>query len=156
MKFKYKYTPLNFTFLVMEQKTVSKSFEEAFTHFYYLMFSADKVADMRELQLGSAIMELEGMDKPGIMQEIDFLSQLHRDDVYESGLDAFHQSSEEEQLRCLAYMRMIARVDGSIANRELDLIQRICQDEAKKDLYDVLKLEETLTHHIQSILDQHK
>ena len=138
----------------MQNEQPSEWFEKAFTNLFYLMFSADKVADLREFQLGSAIMKLENMNKPKAMEDIDFLANMPRNQVHSEALDALKKCNGWEQLKCLAYMKMVARIDGSIADKELYLIEEICQNEVKKDLYEVLKMEQELKPKIQQIIDE--
>ena len=138
----------------MQNEQANEWFEKAYTYLFYLMFSADKVADLREFQLGSAIMKLENMNKPKVMENIDFLSNMPRQQVKNDALAALHKCNEREQLKCLAYMKMVARIDGSIADKELYLIEEICQNEVKQDLYEVLKVEQELRPKIQQVIDE--
>ncbi len=81
----------------MDQK--DSSFEQAIIYFFFLMLSADKVADLKELELGNKIFKAEHIDIGDAMREIDTLSGIPRDKVYEDGLVYLKSLNKEDQLK---------------------------------------------------------
>ena len=116
-------------------------FKRAFTHLYFLMLSADMIADLKEIQLGNKLIELEGLDKGSIMKELDDLSGLPRESVLENGINALKELDKNEQLKCLAYTKIMARIDGFVDEKENELLSEIYKHDLKVSEQDVFKFE---------------
>jgi len=114
-------------FTRMEQN--KSTFQRAFAHLYYLMLSADRVANINELEVGSKIIEFEGFEKDSVMQQIDLLSAVSRDQAMDDSLALLRSISREDQIKCLAYVKMIAMSDGSFDQTESDLLHNIGSNE---------------------------
>ena len=104
-------------------------FQEAFAHLYYLMLSADRFATLSELEVGSKVIEFEGFDKGSVMKQIDDLSANPRNQIIGESIDLLKSISKEDQLKCLAYVKMIAMSDGSFDESESDLLHNIGSNE---------------------------
>jgi hypothetical protein len=111
----------------MEQH--KSTFQKAFAHLYYLMLSADRVADLNELATGNKIIEFEGFDKDSVMKQIDQLSAVSRNQAIDDCLVLLKSISKEDQIKCLAYVKMIAMSDGSFDREESDLLHNIGSNE---------------------------
>lgn len=118
--------------------------QSAFAHMYFLMLSADKIADMNELDLGNKIIRLENFDKSEVMKELDRMSAVPRGEVYQDAINILKSVSPEEQLKALAYAKMIGKVDGSLDETESDLLYQIGANELNIKLPDIAKKEEIL------------
>ena len=105
------------------------NFQKAFAHLYYLMLSADRIADLNELALGNKIIEFEGFDKSGVMQQIDQLSAVSRSQVIDESVVLLKSIPRDDQLKCLAYVKMIAMSDGIFDESESDLLHNIGSNE---------------------------
>jgi len=127
------------------------TFKQAFTHLYFLMLSADKIADLRELKLGNKIIKLENLDAAEVMKDIDYLSALPRDNVYEQGLSLLKSLSNKDQVKILAYVKMIAKVDGSYDEKESSLLNEISINELRISLQEVFDAEQILSENISNI-----
>ena len=115
------------------------------------MLSADKIADLKELKLGNKIIKLENLDKAEVMKDIDDLSALPRDNVYEQGLSLLKSLSNEDQVKILAYVKMIAKVDGSYDEKESSLLNEISINELRISLQEVFDAEQILSENISNI-----
>jgi len=111
----------------MEQP--KSTFQKAFAHLYYLMLSADRIADLNELALGNKIIEFEGFDKSDVMKQIDQLSAVSRGEAIEESVVLLKSISRDDQLKCLAYIKMIAMSDGSFDESESNLLHDIGSNE---------------------------
>jgi uncharacterized tellurite resistance protein B-like protein len=111
----------------MEQD--KSTFQKAFAHLYYLMLSADRVANLSELVVGNKIIEFEDFDKSSVMKQIDHISAIPRNQAINESIDLLKSISKEDQLKCLAYVKMIAMSDGSFDESESDLLHNIGSNE---------------------------
>lgn len=127
------------------------SFKHAFTYLYFLMLSADKVADLKELKLGNKIMQLEKLDKNEVMKDLDILSAMPRETVFEQGMNYMRSASREIQLRCLAYIKLMAKVDGSMDENERELLNEISTNELKISIGEISSMENKLKKAIDNV-----
>lgn len=111
----------------MEQH--KSTFQKAFANLYYLMLSADRVANLSELVVGNKIIEFEDFDKSSVMKQIDLISAIPRNQAINESIDLLKSISKEDQLKCLAYVKMIAMSDGSFDESESDLLHNIGSNE---------------------------
>ncbi len=109
------------------------------------MLSADKVADLKELELGNKIFKAEHIDIGDAMREIDTLSGIPRDKVYEDGLVYLKSLNKEDQLKCLGYIKLISSIDGTIDTNESELLNNLCLNELNITLLEVGEIEKKLT-----------
>ena len=105
-------------------KQEESTFEEAFTYLYFLMLSADKIADPSELTLGAKVMQLENWNKDAVMTKIEFLGTLPREKVFDDGQNCLKALNKEEQLKCLGYMKLMSKTDGSVDVKEIELLKK--------------------------------
>ena len=125
-------------------KNPNSILQNAFAHMYFLMLSADKIAHMDELDLGNKIMGIENFDKIEVMKELDRLSAVPRDEVLIQTINLLKSVSREEQLKALAYAKMIGKVDGSFDENESDLLYQIGTNMLNIKLSEIADMEEAL------------
>jgi len=125
-------------------KNEKSVFKQAFTYLYFLMLSADKIADLSEIELGNKIIKLENLDKAEVMKEIDNLSSMPRNTVLEQGVDFMKSATRETQLKCLGYIRLMAEVDGALDQKEIDLIHEIGVNELHIPITEISAMKSTL------------
>ena len=124
----------------MMTNTIQKEdFHEALTSLYYLMICADKYIDTMELEMGRIMRAIEKIDNKQFFERIDDYSNQDNRIVYDLCIHTLEQCDREEQVRCLAWMKLIAFSDGSMASREWDLYQNICLNELNLELNEVLE-----------------
>lgn len=133
----------------MEQE--KSIFKQAFTYLYFLMLSADKIADLEELKLGNKIIKLENLDKNEVMKDLDILSSIPRDKVYEQGINYMKSASREIQLKCLGYINLMAKVDGSVDEKEWKLLVDIGESELNLSMAEIATVEEKLEKALANI-----
>jgi len=117
------------------------SFQEAFANLFFLMLSADNVADIKELKLGKKIIIFEKLDYTAVMNRVDDLSRMPKDEIFVQAIDLLKSLSKEAQLKCLAYMRLIAVSDGSYDERERQLLETISKSEISISIQDIVEVE---------------
>ena len=129
----------------MMTKTIyQEEFEEALTSLYFLMICADRYIDTRELEMGRIMRSLEKIDGKQFFNRIDEYSNQDNRIIYDRCIDALERCERPDQIKCLAWMKMIAFSDGSMASREWDLYQNICLNELHLDLNEVLEAQKKI------------
>ena len=56
-------------------------FQQAFSYLYFLMLSADNVADIKELELGKKIIRIEKLNWTEVMTQLDQLKKVPRNEI---------------------------------------------------------------------------
>jgi len=64
-----------------------------------------------------------------MMKQIDLISAIPRNQAINESIDLLKSISKEDQLKCLAYVKMIAMSDGSFDESESDLLHNIGSNE---------------------------
>jgi len=123
---------------------MQKDFIEGISSFYYLMICADGIIDRRELQWGNIMLEAEKIDKKDFNSRLDQYSTIDKDIILESCLQALKKCSTALQLRCVAWMGLIANADGFMAPKEWELIFTIYSHELELDLKNILDMQKEL------------
>ena len=128
-------------------------FTQAFTHLYFLMLSADKIADIKELEIGNKIIKKEQLNKDEIMKGLDELSSVPRNEILAQSLSFLNQLPIDERLKCLAYISLVAKSDGEIDSNESELLTNLCKNELNISLNQVYAFEEQLQIDLSGIDD---
>lgn len=131
-------------------------YAQGLTSLYYLLICADKTIDMRELEMGKTMIEMENLDVNAFYSKIDFFSSEPDKIIYNTCIQSLRNCSETERVRSLAWMKLIANSDGDLDDKEFDLIQHICINEFKLNLNQVLKNEESLRAELKSLITEDK
>ena len=108
--------------------TDNNNLQITFTYLYFLMLSADSIADLKEMEFANKIIELEGFDKPEILKGLDTLSSLDRENILESAVNYLKVLDKPTQLRFLAYIKLMSKADGSMDPNEFELLRYLGQE----------------------------
>ena len=117
---------------------------EGFSAFYYLMICADGVIDERELQWGKKMMQAEQINETRFNSKVEQFNQRNLKDVYNICINALKKCSTDQQLKCIAWMSVIANADGFMAPKEWQLLYDVYSRELNLDLKNILKLQSEL------------
>lgn len=126
-------------------------FQQAFAYLYYLMLSADNVADIKELKLGKKIINIEKLDYQDVMNQMDQLTKVPRNQIFSEAVDLIKGIAKKEQVKCLAYIQLIAKIDGSYDEREKELLDQISISELNISLQEISDVEKELNKVIAKI-----
>ena len=119
-------------------------FQKAFSYLYFLMLSADNVADIKELELGKKIIRIEKLNYKEVMTQMDQLTKVPRNEIFREAVQLLKKISKEDQLKCLAYIRLIAKIDGAYDEREQELLHEIGLNEMKVSMQEISDTEKEL------------
>lgn len=126
------------TMTTSEQK--HENFREGLSSLYFLLICADNVIDPREVRMGKNMLRIEDIGEDWFFEQIDLYSNMSKKGVYDFCLKALRRCDQEHQLRCIAWMSLIARADGVRSQEELDLIYRIYHDEFHLPMDSILEV----------------
>ncbi len=139
--------------MVKEDKS---HFAEGLASLYYLLICADRVIDTRELDMGRTMIETEGLDINEFYSKIDRYSTEPDAHIYNTCIQSLNNCSEDEKVRSLAWMKLIANSDGNLDGKEFSLIQDICINEFHLGLNQILKTEEMLRAQLKVLITENR
>lgn len=114
------------------------------TTLYYLLIYADGKVNDRELALGRKMIEAEGFDVVKFDEQLESLKTKNINTLYTECLVALKKMDAKQQIRCIAWLCVIANSDGFMDKEEWILIYKIYHTELKLSLDEVMKTQKEL------------
>jgi uncharacterized tellurite resistance protein B-like protein len=111
---------------------------------YYLLIYADGKVNDRELDLGRKMIEAEGFDIVKFEEQLEGLKTKNQNTLYADSLGALKKLDRTLQIKCIAWLCVIANSDGFMDKEEWILIYKIYHTELKLSLDDVMKTQKEL------------
>lgn len=114
------------------------------TNLYYLLIYADGKVNERELALGRRMIEAEGFDVVKFDEQLEVLKTKNINTLYQECLVGLKKLGAKQQIRCIAWLCVIANSDGFMDKEEWILIYKIYHTELKLSLDEVMKTQKEL------------
>ena len=120
------------------------NFRTTLINLYFLLIYADGKVNERELFLGKQMLLAEGFDTIKIESELEQLNQKRKESVLNDSIVSLKKLSSRLQIRCIAWLCVIANADGFMDKDEWKLIYKLYHDELDLPLDDVMKEQKEL------------
>ena len=114
------------------------------TSLFFLLIYADGEANEREMQRGKQMMEAEGIDEKKFNAQIESLKTRTKESIYDDSIKGLMKLSKDSQIRCIAWMCVVANADGFMDRKEWMLIYKIYNNELNLVLDDIMKVQKLL------------
>lgn len=111
---------------------------------YYLLIGADGHVNEKELLLGKKMVLAEGFEEARFLSTLDQFKDLDKTLLYNNCLAGLRKLDRDRQIRCVAWMCVIANADGFMDKEEWILIYKIYHNELHLSLDDVMKTQKVL------------
>ena len=95
---------------------------------YYTLIHADNKMNEREVALGRQMVHCEGLPESSFQSEVDSLSGKPTTLIYNEIVEGLKQLEPALQVRCIAWMCVIANADGFMDKKEWQFIYQIITD----------------------------
>ncbi len=117
---------------------------EGLVNLYYLLIMADGKISDKEVRMGELMCEYEKIDR-GIFNELlEKAAAMGNDDLYRKCVVALKQCAYEYNIKCLAWMSLIANSDGFMSSEEWGLIFKLYSYELHLDLKEIMTFQKSL------------
>ncbi|GEM_PF-859192 len=120
---------------------------EGLINLYHLMIHADGKISDREIHMGEIMCKYENIDKELFERELELANQMSFDDVYKKCLNALKACDHEFNVKCIAWMSLIANSDGFMSTEEWGIIYKLYAYELHLDLKEILDYQKSLPKH---------
>lgn len=107
------------------QPAQKKEYLKAFVRLYYLLIHADGHINEMERLHGSLMIEREQLNRNEFETELSFLKGKEQAQMFDQGIEALKKLDKEYQLRCIAWLCIVANADGFMDKKEWTLIYSI-------------------------------
>ncbi len=120
------------------------NFKSIMTSLYYLLIYADGKVNDREISLGKKMMTAEGFEERGFETTLESLKAKDKSTLLTECIIGLRKLESKAQIRCIAWLCVIANSDGFMDKEEWVLIYKIYHTELKLSLDEIMKTQKEL------------
>jgi uncharacterized tellurite resistance protein B-like protein len=118
--------------------------KSALIKMYFLLVHADGEVNDREVQLGNQMAKIEGLSEIEFNVTLEMLEKRTATNVYEEGIEELKKLDHQKQVRCVAWLCVVANADGFMDKTEWQFIYKVYQKELGLNLDEVMKTQKEL------------
>jgi uncharacterized tellurite resistance protein B-like protein len=111
---------------------------------FFLLALADGEIGEKELLRGRQMMKAEGIDEGKFNALMEKLKTQDHNVIYSECLKALKKLDSKSQIRCVAWMCVVANADGFMDKNEWTLIYKLYQNELNLQLDEIMKVQKDL------------
>jgi uncharacterized tellurite resistance protein B-like protein len=120
------------------------NYKEVLTNLYFILVCADGHVNEKEVSMGRKMVESEGIDEQYFFSKIKLLEINKQPSHLPEAISALKKLTREEQIRCVAWLCVVANSDGFMDKAEWQMIYKIYHKELQLPLDDVMKMQKEL------------
>jgi uncharacterized tellurite resistance protein B-like protein len=119
-------------------------FKLVLAHLFYLVVYADSQVNDKEVSLGKKMATLEGLDEKTLDDTVASLQSHDKNTVLSQSITELKKLDKKQQIRCVAWLCVIANGDGFMDKEEWTLIYKIYHTELGLALNEVMEAQKEL------------
>lgn len=119
-------------------------YKELLTKLYFILVCADGNVNEKEVSYGRKMVEAEGIDENYFLSQIKLLEVNSQQAKLPEAIASLKTLKREEQIRCIAWLCIIANSDGFMDKTEWQMIYKIYHKELQLPLDEIMKVQKTL------------
>ncbi len=120
------------------------NYMSVFAKLYHLMVRVDNNINEKELTIGKQMISIEGFSETEFNNQLEKLKKAEPGFVYTDCVKDIKRLERIQQIRCIAWMCVIANADGFMDKAEWQFIYRIYHKELQIPLDDIMKVQNEL------------
>ena len=136
--------PLGTFLKVSSVQPTDMNYKPTLIKLYHLLVSADGTVNDKELGAGKQMIKAEGINEFEFDRLIDSLKKRNASVVYSESLEELKKFDHETQVRCIAWLSLIANADGFMDKTEWQFIYKLYHVELGIQLDEVMKKQKDL------------
>lgn len=105
---------------------------------YFLLIHADGDVGEKEMLRGKQMMKAEGIDELKFNSLLEKLKIRKQEEVYRDCVSGLKRLDVKSQIRCIAWLCVVANADGFMDKKEWMLIYKIYQNELSLKLDEIM------------------
>jgi len=111
---------------------------------YFFLICSDGQVNEKELLLGKKMVAAEGFEEAKFLSSIEQFKSADQTVLYNNCLASLKKLDKERQIRCVAWLCVVANADGFMDKQEWVLIYKIYHNELHLSLDDVMSTQREL------------
>jgi uncharacterized tellurite resistance protein B-like protein len=115
-----------------------------FAKLYYMMINLDEKVNDKELSLGRQMVTIEGFSETEFNRQLERVKLLDANALNNELLSDLRKLTKVQQIRCIAWMCVIANADGFMDKKEWQFIYKIYHKELQISLDEIMKVQNEL------------
>lgn len=119
-------------------------YKSALVKAFYLLVNADGAVNPKELASGLFLAQSEAIPEAEFTNLLEALKKRNRDVVSSECVEELKRQSTALQIRCIAWLCVIANSDGFMDKTEWQFIYRLYHQELKLQLDEIMKAQKEL------------
>jgi uncharacterized tellurite resistance protein B-like protein len=123
-------------------------FKEVLTKLYFILICADGKVNEKEVSYGRKMVEAEGIDETYFFSQIKLLEVGSQQALLPNAIAHLKKLNRDEQIRCIAWLCIIANSDGFMDKTEWQIIYKIYHKELQLPLDEIMKVQKTLNQSV--------
>jgi uncharacterized tellurite resistance protein B-like protein len=124
------------------------NFKEVLTKLYFILICSDGNVNEKEVSYGRKMVEAEGIDEQYFFSQIKLLEVNNQQGLLPEAITHLKKLNREEQMRCIAWLCVIANADGFMDKAEWAMIYRLYHKELHLPLDEIMKIQKNLASSI--------
>lgn len=120
------------------------NFKEVLTRLYFILICSDGNINDKEVSYGRKMVEAEGIDEKYFFSQIKVLEVNNQQSLLPEVINSLKKLSREEQIRCIAWLCVVANADGFMDKAEWQMIYRLYHKELALPLDEVMRVQKSL------------
>src|SRR5690242_15358078 len=98
--------------------------KSALIKLYYLLVHADNDLNEREIAVGNQMIKAEGISESDFNSTFDQLKKRTEAVIYSESLEEIKKLDHKSQVRCIAWLCVVANADGFMDKKEWQFIYK--------------------------------
>ncbi|MBL7856971.1 MAG: TerB family tellurite resistance protein [Cyclobacteriaceae bacterium] len=119
-------------------------FKILLSNLYYLLVHEDGQVNDKEVASGFSMAAAEGIPEAELKIQLEFLKNKNSPEILRECLMAIKKLNRKQQIRCVAWMCVIANADGFMDKAEWHFIYQLYHKELNLPLDEIMKIQKDL------------
>jgi uncharacterized tellurite resistance protein B-like protein len=124
------------------------NFKEVLTRLYFILICSDGNVNEKEVSFGRKMVEAEGIDEQYFFSQIKLLEVNNQHELLPAAIESLKKLTRDEQLKCIAWLCIIANADGFMDKAEWQMIYKVYHKELQLPLDEVMKIQKNLSKNL--------
>jgi uncharacterized tellurite resistance protein B-like protein len=118
--------------------------KSALIKLYHLLVNADSELNEREVVVGNQMIKAEGISESDFSRALEQLKKRTEADIYAEGIEELRKLDHKTQVRCVAWLCVLANADGFMDKSEWQFIYKVYHKELGLSLDEIMKVQKEL------------
>ena len=131
-------------FCIFKTYFATMKFQSILTSLFYLLIYADDNVNEKELAIGKQMANTEGFDEQAFNKELESIKSKDHKALLSDCIEGLKKLDTASQIRCIAWLCVVANGDGFMDKGEWTLIYKIYHTELGLPIGEIMEVQKEL------------